>query len=42
MTHGRRETPLNSSYSFVSPGLCKDIKHVSVDLFAASLYEFTL
>jgi hypothetical protein len=41
-THGWRETPLNPSYSFVSPSLCEDIQHVFVYLLAASLYKFTL
>lgn len=41
-THGWGETPLNTSYTFVSPGLCEDVEHISVNLFAAALYKFTL
>lgn len=41
-THGRRKTPLNPSYSFVFPSLCKYIERISVDLFTASPYKFTL
>jgi len=41
-THGWRETPLNTSYAFVSPSLCEDVEHVFVNLFTAPLYKFAL